>query len=79
MERGDTRKHVALVGALHGHALVHALDVEHLAALQLDLGVRHDVLHLAVDDVVPRVHVEPADDVRDAQARQQALVPVYLL
>ena len=73
----QAREHVALVSALHGHALVHLLDVEDLVGAQRDLRVRHDVLHVAVDNVIPGVHEEVAGDPRDAHASQEALVPGF--
>lgn len=70
-----TREHVALVRALHGHALVHVLDVEDLVGAQWDLRVRYNVLHVTVDNVVLGMKKEVAGDARNAHAAQQALVP----
>jgi hypothetical protein len=73
--RGAATTHVALVRALHGHVLVHLLDVQDLVLPQRDLRVRHNVLHDAVDDAILGVRKQSADGPTDAQACQQALVP----
>ena len=76
MDTVRTRKHVLLVRALHGHVFVHLLDVEVLMFSQRDLRVGHNVLDVAVDDVVLDVHKEVAHDAGHADGGQQAFVPV---
>lgn len=68
-------KHVLLVRAFHGHALVHLLDVEKLPWPKRNFRVGHNVLHVAVDDVVPRLSKEGADEACHAKGGQEAFVP----